>query len=414
VRGGGQLCDKGYLGCDNSPDQGDSPDGPACAGDGDGVSSGDWLLRLHHLRVAVDAARGAIHIVDDVSIAVGRGETVALVGESGCGKSMTAFAVLRLLAPPCRVVSGEILLRPGDAGPPLDLLRASARRMRSIRGARIAMIFQEPMTALNPVYTVGEQIVEAIRLHRRVSPRNARARAVELLRRVSLPEPERIAREYPHRLSGGMLQRAVIAMALACAPQLLIADEPTTALDATTQREVLDLLRDLQAADGMGMLLITHDLGIVADVADQVYVMYAGRIVEHGPTADVLSRPLHPYTQGLLECTPRMGRGKQRLETIRGSVPDPSDWPSGCRFHPRCSLSERLANAKTEAASSTTMFPETVLFPDGRHALRRCVTGGDSEGAPSPGDGDGAPSLRALRPGHFVACWEAEHQSIGA
>ncbi|MCH7870585.1 MAG: ABC transporter ATP-binding protein [Planctomycetes bacterium] len=267
---------------------------------------------------------------EGVNIDVPAGATVALVGESGCGKSATALAIMGLIAHPGRIRGGEILFEGRD------LRTLPPREYRALRGGRIAMIFQEPMTCLNPVVSVGAQIVEAVRLHQRLSLRDARARTVEMLEKVGIASPRERMYEFPHQLSGGMRQRVMIAMALVCRPALLLADEPTTALDVTTQAQILELLRKLQHDTGMSMLLITHDLGVAAQAADYVYVMYAGKIVEHAPVAALFAAPLHPYTRGLLESMPRLGRRTERLTTIPGSVPDPRAFPSGCRFHPRC------------------------------------------------------------------------------
>jgi oligopeptide/dipeptide ABC transporter ATP-binding protein len=256
-----------------------------------------------------------------------------LVGESGCGKTVTGLSILRLVPPPGRVVGGAIEF----AG--RDLLQLPERAMRALRGAEIAMIFQEPMTSLNPVVTVGDQIAEAVTLHRDVGRAAARAQAIEMLRLVEIAEPERRVREYPHQLSGGMRQRVMIAMALACRPQLLIADEPTTALDVTIQAQILDLLGGLQRRLAMALLLVTHDLGVVAERADAVAIMYAGRVVERGPVGDVFRQPLHPYTRGLLHSIPKIGVQRQRrLDAIPGSVPDLLHLPSGCRFRDRCAI----------------------------------------------------------------------------
>lgn len=279
----------------------------------------------------------------------------------------------------------------------IDLLQLTEKQMRKVRGNRIAMVFQEPMTSLNPVYTVGEQIVEAIELHQPLRGKAARAQAVEMLCKVGIAAPKERANDYPHRMSGGMLQRVMIAMALACQPSLLIADEPTTALDVTIQLQILELLRSLQAQTRMSILIITHDLGVVAQIADYVYVMYAGRIVEHAPASDLLTNPLHPYTQGLLRCTPRLSKHSKRLEVIPGSVPDPIDWPCGCRFHPRCRLSAERARDEGRSA-----LPIASGVADA--VLKRCVETCDDE--PS-----GAPELRELLPGRHVACWEADSTS---
>jgi peptide/nickel transport system ATP-binding protein len=275
--------------------------------------------------------------VDGVSLAVGKGECVALVGESGCGKSVTALSILRLVPePPGRIIGGEIWFE-GQ-----DLLRLDRRSLLSVRGNRIGMIFQEPMTSLNPVFTIGNQITEVTRAHRNVSRAAARHRAATLLERVGLSEPDRLLDEYPHRLSGGMRQRAMIAMALACEPQLLIADEPTTALDVTTQAQILELLSSLQRELGMAILIITHDLGVVAQMATRVAVMYAGRKVEEATTLDLFARPLHPYSQGLIRALPNPKReagGERRpLQEIPGAVPPLHDLPPGCSFAPRCPI----------------------------------------------------------------------------
>jgi peptide/nickel transport system ATP-binding protein len=295
------------------------------------------LLEIKDLRTWFFSEGRVLKAVDGVSLAIAAGETVALVGESGCGKSVTALSILGLVpSPPGRIVGGEILLEGRD------LLRLDHRALRAVRGNRIGMIFQEPMTSLNPVFTVGNQVVEAIEEHRPVGRKAARSRAAELLDLVGLPDPRRLLGEYPHRLSGGMRQRVMIAMALACEPKLLIADEPTTALDVTTQAQILDLLSALQQRLGMAMLIITHDLGVVARTARRVAVMYAGRKVEEAAVADLLARPRHPYTQGLLASLPDPEQeldGKPgRLKEIPGMVPPLHDLPPGCAFAPRCPL----------------------------------------------------------------------------
>jgi peptide/nickel transport system ATP-binding protein len=289
------------------------------------------LLEVRDLHTHFATEAGELRAVDGVSFEVRPGRTLGILGESGCGKSMTALSILRLVPPPGRVVSGEIRYR-GE-----DLMRLSERAMRRVRGGEIAMIFQEPMTSLNPVFTIGSQIAEAIRLHQRVDRRATHARVIEALRLVEIPEPERRAASYPHELSGGMRQRAMIAMALACEPSLLIADEPTTALDVTIQAQILELLRGLRERLGMAMILITHDLGIIAEQADEVAVMYAGRIVEHAPVLDIFERPLHPYTAALMRSVGRLGAGR-RLEALPGTVPSLLHLPSGCRFRDRCPM----------------------------------------------------------------------------
>jgi oligopeptide/dipeptide ABC transporter ATP-binding protein len=292
------------------------------------------LLRVKDLVTTFRTERGVLRAVDGVSFEVPRSTTVAVVGESGCGKSVTAMSILRLVAsPPGRIESGTIELEGRD------LLKLTEREMREVRGNRISMIFQEPMTSLNPVYTAGWQIMEAIRLHQKGSTRAARARAVELLRLVGIPEPETHADSYPHQLSGGQRQRVMIAMALACEPKLLLADEPTTALDVTIQAQILELLRNLQERLSMSVLLITHDLGVVAENAAAVVVMYAGQVVERADVRSIFAAPLHPYTRGLLGSIPRPGEGARRsLRTIEGMVPNLLQPIVGCRFADRCTM----------------------------------------------------------------------------
>ena len=297
------------------------------------------LLEIKNLVTAFQTPAGRVPAVDGVSLSLDRGRTLGLVGESGCGKSVTAMSVLRLVAAPGRIESGAILLAGRGGEAPVDLVTLPEPRLREVRGGRIGMIFQEPMTSLNPVFTVGDQVAEAVRLHRGVSRAAARTRALEMLRLVRLADPERRLDEYPHQLSGGMRQRVMIAMALACEPDLVIADEPTTALDVTIQAQILDLLADLRRRLGTAILLITHDLGVVAETCDEVAVMYAGQIVERAAAAELFARPLHPYTIGLLAARPEPGRhgtGREPLRTIPGMVPPAWAFPAGCRFHPRC------------------------------------------------------------------------------
>jgi oligopeptide/dipeptide ABC transporter ATP-binding protein len=293
------------------------------------------LLEVNNLRTHFPTRRGLVRAVDGVSFYLDRGELLGLVGESGCGKSMTALSVMRLIAPPGKIVEGEILF---DGQ---DLLKLSDAEMRQMRGDDIAMIFQDPMTSLNPVFTVGDQIGEALRLHRKLSRKEAKRAAIEAMREVAIPDPARRIDDYPHQLSGGMRQRVMIAMALACNPKLLIADEPTTALDVTIQAQILELLDELRKQRDLAVLLITHDLGVVAEVADRVAVMYTGRIVEESPVDELFARPKHPYTEGLLRSVPKLTSEhvarKERLETIDGTVPRPTDLPPGCHFAPRCS-----------------------------------------------------------------------------
>ena len=292
------------------------------------------LLEVRNLQTHFPTRAGLVRAVDGVSFHLDRGELLGLVGESGCGKSMTALSVMRLISPPGRIVNGEILF---DGK---DLLKLSDSQMREMRGDDIAMIFQDPMTSLNPVFTVGEQIAEALRLHRKLSRGDARKATIEAMREVAIPDPGRRVDDYPHQLSGGMRQRVMIAMALACNPKLLIADEPTTALDVTIQAQILELLDELRKQRELAVLLITHDLGVVAEVADRVAVMYTGRIVEESPVDELFARPKHPYTEGLLRSVPKLTSAalikNERLETIEGVVPRPTDLPPGCHFAPRC------------------------------------------------------------------------------
>jgi peptide/nickel transport system ATP-binding protein len=298
------------------------------------------LVEIENLRVVFYGDAGRVtHAVDGVDLAVPRGATLGVVGESGCGKSVTVLAVMGLLPKQDCDVSGAVRF---DG---VDLLRLPDRTLRDLRGDRLAMIFQEPMTSLNPSYTIGEQIIEAIVRHRGLSRGEARARAIEMLRRVRIPSPEERIDEYPHRLSGGMRQRAMIAIALACDPELLIADEPTTALDVTIQAQILDLMRDLKAESGAAIILITHDLGVVAEVCDEVAVMYAGQIVERAPVGVLFEEPQHPYTLGLMGSIPRLDHRAERLAPIEGALPDMTAPPTACRFAPRCPFVEERCTA---------------------------------------------------------------------
>jgi len=305
---------------------------------------GELLLDLRDLRTQYRTDGGVVRAVDGVSLSICAGETVGLVGESACGKSAMALSILGLIEPGEGCVAGGEVRWRGT-----DLRRLGPRGMRRIRGREIAMIFQDPFASLNPVFTVGAQIGEAVRLHRGAGRRRAREIALEALARVGIPDPGARLEEYPHRLSGGMQQRVMIAMALACSPRMLIADEPTTALDVTVQAQILDLLSEVQKSTGMALLLITHDLGVVSEMADRVAVMYAGRIVEEGPAAALLSSPRHPYTRALLDSIPRLGARRRRLKVIGGNVPDPLDFPPGCRFHPRCGIAERICRERDPA-----------------------------------------------------------------
>jgi oligopeptide/dipeptide ABC transporter ATP-binding protein len=320
----------------------------------------DTILEVRGLKTYFYTEDGVVKAVDGVDLSVRRGEVLGLVGESGCGKSVTSFSILRLVGVPGKIVAGEIVFE-GE-----DLLRLPETEMMRIRGNRISMIFQQPTSCLNPVFKVGDQISEVLRVHQRLGKEKERARAVELLQTVGIPEPEKRANAYPHELSGGMAQRVMIAMALACMPELLIADEPTTALDVTIQAQILDLLRNLRTHLNTSIVLITHDLGIVAEMCERVAVMYAGRVVEEATVEALFSEPLHPYTMGLIGSIPVLGQVKDRLDVIPGSVPNLIDLPPGCKFAPRC-------RARVE------------------HALGACT--------------QAEPELRLAAPGHRVRCW---------
>ncbi len=328
------------------------------------------LLEIKNLETSFFTDEGVARAVQGVTFSIPRGKTVGVVGESGCGKSVTAMSVMGLVAKPGRVTGGEILLHDKN-GTATDLLKLPENQMRKVRGKRIAMIFQEPMSSLNPVFRIGAQIAEAVMLHQPgVTKTQAWERAVEMLDRVKIPDPEQRAREYPHQFSGGMRQRAMIAMALSCDPELLIADEPTTALDVTIQAQILDLLGDLQQATGMSIMIITHDLGVISETADEVVVMYASKVVEQADVTTLFEKPRHPYTRGLLRSRPELGNlyegeEKKPLYTIPGSVPTPLDFPGGCKFHPRCDF-----------------------------CFEKCMTQ--------------EPELREVAPGHQVRCWLEE------
>lgn len=309
------------------------------------VAAATPLLSVRDLKTYFELDDGTVRAVDGVSFDVMPGEVLGIVGESGCGKSITMKSILRLVAAPGRIVGGEILYRPDQAGrargkeSEIDLvkLRKDGRRMRNIRGGEIALIPQEPMASFSPLHTIGEQIVETIRLHQNVTAREARAMAIDRLREVGVPSPEERVDSYSWQLSGGLRQRAIIAMALSCRPKLLVADEPTTAIDVTTQAQVLSLLRDLQEEHGSSIIFITHDLGVIAQVADRVVVMYLGRVMERGPVDDIFHNPKHPYTKALLRSVPNMNsEPRALLPTIEGSIPHPLHKPRGCPFHPRC------------------------------------------------------------------------------
>ncbi len=340
------------------------------------------LLELRELQTHFFTDDGVVRAVDGVSFALWPGETLAVVGESGSGKSVTSLSILRLVAtPPGRIVGGSIRFRGRE------LLTLSEAEMRAIRGKEISMIFQEPMTSLNPVYTCGEQIMEVVELHEGLDRKAARVRAIEMLQRVGISSPEQRVDEYPHQMSGGMRQRVMIAMALACKPAVLIADEPTTALDVTIQAQILDLLRELRRELGMAVLLITHDLGVVAETADRVAVMYAGQVVEYCGVREVFRSTRHPYTAGLLASLPRLGAEqghrspeRLRLRVIPGNVPNPARFPGGCRFHPRCPLAVERCRSEVP----------TLRDVGGGH-LARCFRAEEiASGAVDPVAGEGA------------------------
>jgi len=318
--------------------------------------NGEAELKVENLRIAFQKDGGEVLAVRGVDFDLKRGETLALVGESGCGKTVTALSILRLLAePPAKVLSGRI----GLGG--VDLLELPAEGIRKVRGREIAMIFQDPMTSLNPVLSIGDQIMETLRRHTALGRAEVRERALDLLRRVEIPSPEEKLRQFPHQLSGGMRQRVMIAIALSCEPRVLIADEPTTALDVLVQAQIMDLLKQLKRETGLSILLITHDLGIVTDIADRALVMYAGRIVESGPVGPLFKSPLHPYTRGLLNSVPQIGQRPKagRLQEIPGQVPRPGELPAGCAFHPRCP--DAMDRCRTESPVLEEKF-------EGRHA----------------------------------------------
>ena len=323
------------------------------------------LLEVKDLKVFF-YTDNVIPAVDGVSFDVNHGDTLCIVGESGCGKSVTSMSIMQLVAtPPGKYVGGEILFE-GD-----DLLKKTKKEMTKIRGKDIAMIFQEPMTALNPVHTIGAQIGEALAIHENLNRSDRMKRAVEMLKMVGVPDPERCARSYPHQLSGGMRQRVMIAMAFSCSPKLLIADEPTTALDVTIQAQILDIIKRLKEQEGMTVVFITHDLGVVAEIATRVIVMYSGKVVEEASCDTLFEKPLHPYTQALLRCIPRIDEKKEVLSAISGQVPNPAKFPSGCRFYPRCEYCMEIC--KTQA-------PELVNFGNRKaacHLLTAEATNGE-------------------------------------
>lgn len=312
----------------------------------------DALLSVRNLKTHFFTEEGVIPGVDGLSFDVHRGETLVIAGESGCGKSVTSLSIMRLIQdPPGKIVDGQILYKGRD------LLKISENEMKKIRGNEISMIFQEPMTSLNPVFTVGSQIMGPLLFHQKISKQEAHEKAISLVRDVGIPEPEKCIGRYPHQLSGGMRQRVMIAMALACNPQILIADEPTTALDVTIQAQILKLLEDIKERTGTPIILITHDMGVVAQVAQTVLIMYAGKMVEYSDSDSLFSNPLHPYTEGLLASIPSMSHRRKRLHSIEGYVPSPRSYPVGCRFSPRCEYAMEICHAKE---------PTLASLPDGR------------------------------------------------
>lgn len=324
------------------------------------MSSNGTLLRVQDLRTYFDTEDGLVRAVDGVTFSIDSGETFALVGESGCGKSVTAFSIMGIVPmPPGKKAGGSIEFEGRN------LLNYSEKEMRQVRGSQISMVFQEPMSSLNPVFTCGNQIVEAIRLHRPVGAPEAREMAIEMLAKVGIPAPAQRFTEYPHQMSGGMKQRVMIAMALCCNPKLLVADEPTTALDVTIQAQILDLVKSIQEDLDLAVLLITHDLAVVAETAHRVGVMYASKMVETTDVTSLFNEPLHPYTQGLFRSLPRLGVRTERLETIPGNVPNPLHFPTGCKFHPRCPIGRTDPQCRNEE-----------------------------------------PPLKEVRPGHMCACWK--------
>lgn len=296
------------------------------------------LLEVKNLRTYFLLDEGTVKAVDGISFEINKGKTLGIIGESGCGKSVTALSIMRLTGPKSKIVEGEIIYYPEDKDKPIDIAKLDplGPEMRSIRGKEISMIFQEPRASFSPVHTIGEQIIEAIQLHQKLDKKRARETAIEMLRVVGIPRPELRIDEYPHQLSGGLCQRAMIAMALSCKPQLLIADEPTTNLDVTIQAQILELLKQLQELFGMAVIMITHNLGVIAETAEDVIVMYLGKIVESAKVDELFENPLHPYTRALMESIPHIGPKRRRLKAIKGIVPDPYNLPNGCTFHPRC------------------------------------------------------------------------------
>ena len=324
----------------------------------------ETVLQVKNLKTYFYTEEGMVPAVDGLDFELGKGETLAIVGESGCGKSVTSLSVLRIVpTPPGKILDGEILYK-GE-----DLLKKSEREMRAIRGNEISMIFQEPLTSLNPVFTIGKQITDILRMHQGMNKKQAYEKAVEMLAKVRIPSPEKVVNDYPHQLSGGMRQRVMIAMALACNPGILIADEPTTALDVTIQAQIMHLLCDLKKDRDTSIILITHDLGVVAQIAENVMVMYAGQAVEYADVKSIFKEPLHPYTKGLLKSLPVLGEEKDELYSIKGNIPSPKDYPHGCRFSPRCD--QACEKCRKEP-------PPLTVLPDGRKVRCWNYVGGES------------------------------------
>ena len=324
----------------------------------------ETVLQVKNLKTYFYTEEGMVPAVDGLDFELGKGETLAIVGESGCGKSVTSLSVLRIVpTPPGKILDGEILYK-GE-----DLLKKSEREMRAIRGNEISMIFQEPLTSLNPVFTIGKQITDILRMHQGMNKKQAYEKAVEMLAKVRIPSPEKVVNDYPHQLSGGMRQRVMIAMALACNPGILIADEPTTALDVTIQAQIMHLLCDLKKDRDTSIILITHDLGVVAQIAENVMVMYAGQAVEYADVKSIFKEPLHPSTKGLLKSLPVLGEEKDELYSIKGNIPSPKDYPQGCRFSPRCD--QACEKCRKEP-------PPLTVLPDGRKVRCWNYVGGES------------------------------------
>ena len=324
----------------------------------------ETVLQVKNLKTYFYTEEGMVPAVDGLDFELGKGETLAIVGESGCGKSVTSLSVLRIVpTPPGKILDSEILYK-GE-----DLLKKSEREMRAIRGNEISMIFQEPLTSLNPVFTIGKQITDILRMHQGMNKKQAYEKAVEMLAKVRIPSPEKVVNDYPHQLSGGMRQRVMIAMALACNPGILIADEPTTALDVTIQAQIMHLLCDLKKDRDTSIILITHDLGVVAQIAENVMVMYAGQAVEYADVKSIFKEPLHPYTKGLLKSLPVLGEEKDELYSIKGNIPSPKDYPQGCRFSPRCD--QACEKCRKEP-------PPLTVLPDGRKVRCWNYVGGES------------------------------------